>query len=118
MCGFSGLVFPQGDSTNEVAHVEPVRRMIRRMNSRGPDAEGLWTGPGVVLGHKRLAIIDLDPRSNQPMSFANERYVLVFNGEIYNYRALRSELESQGELFCTASDSEVILALYARMGAK
>lgn len=118
MCGIAGLVVPQGDSTNEVAHVEPVRRMIRRMNSRGPDAEGLWTGPGVVLGHKRLAIIDLDPRSNQPMSFANERYVLVFNGEIYNYRALRSELESQGELFHTASDSEVILALYGRMGAK
>ena len=118
MCGIAGLVIPQGDPTDELAHVEPVRRMIQRMNTRGPDAEGLWTGPGVVLGHKRLAIIDLDPRSNQPMTCAQERYVLVFNGEIYNYRELRSELESQGERFRTTSDSEVILALYARMGAR
>jgi len=91
--------------------------MIDRMSARGPDADGLWKGQGVVLGHKRLAIIDLDTRSNQPMMFSNGRYVLVFNGEIYNYRELRSELESQGESFQTTSDSEVILALYARMSA-
>jgi asparagine synthase (glutamine-hydrolysing) len=118
MCGIAGLVVPARESTDERAHVQPVRRMIRRMDARGPDAEGLWTGHGVVLGHKRLAIIDLDPRSNQPMTFANERYFLVFNGEIYNYRELRSELESQGELFHTTSDSEVMLALYKRMGEK
>ena len=118
MCGIAGLVVPQRESIDERAHMQPVRRMIRRMDARGPDAEGLWTGQGVVLGHKRLAIIDLDPRSNQPMTFANERYVLVFNGEIYNYRELKAELESQGELFHTTSDSEVILALYQRMGEK
>lgn len=118
MCGIAGLVVPARESTDERAHIQPVRRMIRRMDARGPDAEGLWTGPGVVLGHKRLAIIDLDPRSNQPMTFANDRYVLVFNGEIYNYRELKAELESQGELFHTTSDSEVILALYQRMGEK
>jgi asparagine synthase (glutamine-hydrolysing) len=118
MCGIAGLVVPQRESIDERAHMQPVRRMIRRMDARGPDAEGLWTGQGVVLGHKRLAIIDLDPRSNQPMTFANERYVLVFNGEIYNYRELKAELESQGELFHTTSDSEVILALYQRKGEK
>ena len=117
MCGIAGLVVPESGATNEIAHVDPVRRMIQRMNARGPDAEGIWSGPGAVLGHRRLAIIDLDPRSNQPMNFANERHVLVFNGEIYNYRELRAELESQGERFKTTSDSEVILALYARMGA-
>jgi asparagine synthase (glutamine-hydrolysing) len=118
MCGIAGLVISSGDLTDRCSHEEPVERMVRRMNDRGPDAEGLWSGPGVVLGHKRLAIIDLDRRSNQPMSFSDERYVLVFNGEIYNYRALKSELESRGQRFCTNSDSEVILALYARMGAK
>jgi len=60
--------------------------MTSRMSLRGPDADGLWTGPGVVLGHRRLAIIDLDPRSNQPMLSADGRYCLVFNGEIYNFR--------------------------------
>ncbi|WP_109486924.1 asparagine synthase (glutamine-hydrolyzing) [Occallatibacter savannae] len=118
MCGIAGLVVPAGESTDEIVHVDPVRRTIRRMDARGPDAEGLWTGHGVVLGHKRLAIIDLDPRSNQPMTFSNERYVLVFNGEIYNYRELKRELEAQGERFRTTSDSEVILALYERMGEK
>lgn len=116
MCGIAGLVVPAGESTDDSAHMAPVRRMIRRMDARGPDAEGLWTGNGAVLGHKRLAIIDLDPRSNQPMTFANGRYVLVFNGEIYNYRQLKTELEGHGERFHTTSDSEVILALYQREG--
>lgn len=116
MCGIAGLVVSGGESIDDIAHIEPVRRMIRRMDTRGPDAEGLWKGSGAVLGHKRLAIIDLDPRSNQPMTFANERYVLVFNGEIYNYRQLKTELETQGEQFRTTSDSEVILALYRRVG--
>ncbi len=84
------------------------------MSARGPDAEGLWAGEGVVLGHRRLAIIDLDSRSNQPMIFADGRYVLVFNGEIYNYRQLRAELEGLGEVFHTTSDSEVLLSLYSR----
>jgi asparagine synthase (glutamine-hydrolysing) len=118
MCGIAGLVTSAGESIDERAHIQAVRRMIQRMDARGPDAEGLWTGQGVVLGHKRLAIIDLDPRSNQPMTFANERYVLVFNGEIYNYRELKTELEAKGELFHTTSDSEVILALYQQMGDK
>ena len=86
------------------------------MSSRGPDAEGIWTAAGVVLGHRRLAIIDLDPRSNQPMLSADGRFCLVFNGEIYNFHELKRELEAQGEVFRTTSDSEVLIALYARYG--
>lgn len=88
------------------------------MSSRGPDAEGLWQGDGVVLGHRRLAILDLDPRSNQPMVRRDGRYTIVFNGEIYNFRELRRELESEGEAFHTTSDTEVILALFARYGER
>ena len=65
--------------------------MTTRMAARGPDAEGLWSGEGVVLGHRRLAILDLDPRANQPMTSSDGRYVIVFNGEIYNSRALRRD---------------------------
>jgi asparagine synthase (glutamine-hydrolysing) len=115
MCGIAGFVAPPGCPTNEQLQRIAVRRMSASMSARGPDAEGLWVGEGVVLGHRRLAIIDLDSRSNQPMSFADGRYVLVFNGEIYNYRQLRAELEGLGEVFHTTSDSEVLLSLYSRM---
>ena len=90
--------------------------MTRRMSSRGPDAEGHWYGNVVVLGHRRLAILDLDVRSNQPMHSLDDRYSIVFNGEIYNFRELRAELEAAGEVFKTTSDTEVLLALYARHG--
>ena len=116
MCGIAGFV-----TLAEIPRTkqrDSVRRMTSRMSARGPDAEGLWAGEGVVLGHRRLAIIDLDSRSNQPMIFAGGRYVLVFNGEIYNYRQLRTELEVLGDVFHTTSDSEVLLALYARMGER
>ncbi len=90
--------------------------MTHRMSSRGPDAEGIWSGNGVVLGHRRLAILDLDSRSNQPMLFHDGRYCVVFNGEIYNFHELRSELEAHGDVFRTTSDTEVLIALYARYG--
>ena len=64
--------------------------MTDRMRLRGPDAEGIWTGQGVVLGHRRLAILDLDARSNQPMVSNDGDYHIVFNGEIYNFRELKS----------------------------
>src|SRR5215469_7066072 len=118
MCGIAGSVAPSGNPANRRSQLESVQRMITCMSARGPDAEGLWAGEGVVLGHRRLAIIDLDSRSNQPMFSADGRYVLVFNGEIYNYRQLRTELENQGEVFHTTSDSEVLLALYTRMGER
>lgn len=112
MCGIAGLVFTP--KASEVSAIDAVWRMTARMRPRGPDAEGVWTGEGVVLGHRRLAILDLDARANQPMVSTDGRYTLVFNGEIYNFRELRSELEAEGVAFRTTSDTEVLLALYAR----
>lgn len=85
---------------------------------RGPDDEGVWTDAarGVVLAHRRLSIIDLTPGGHQPMVSASGRYVLVFNGEIYNYRELRRELESQGVQLRSSSDTEVLLELIAALG--
>lgn len=92
--------------------------MVARMHTRGPDAEGLWTSAGVVLGHRRLAILDLEARANQPMVSTDGRYTIVFNGEIYNFRELRRELEAEGVAFRTTSDTEVLLALFARDGER
>jgi asparagine synthase (glutamine-hydrolysing) len=92
--------------------------MTQRMRLRGPDAEGVWTGPGAALGHRRLAIQDLDARSNQPMVSTDGEYSITFNGEIYNFHELRSELEAEGVAFRTTSDTEVLLALYAREGER
>jgi len=85
---------------------------------RGPDASGQWRSPDghCVLGHRRLAIIDLDARSTQPMLTADGRYAISFNGEIYNYKSLRSELEAMGRRFRTESDTEVLLVGYAHWG--
>jgi asparagine synthase (glutamine-hydrolysing) len=112
MCGIAG-VYP-----NEKAPPERVQRaveaMCERMILRGPDAHGtLRLGPGApVFGHRRLSIIDLDQRSNQPMTIADGRYAIVFNGEIYNFRELRRGLLERGEVLDTQGDTEVLLASY------
>ena len=76
MCGIAGFVAPPGDPTDRRLQMNSVQRMISCMSARGPDAEGLWEGEGVVLGHRRLAIIDLDSRSNQPMTFGGRALCL------------------------------------------
>lgn len=95
-----------------------VPKIVEKMNTvtghRGPDGTGVWSG-AVTLGHNRLAIIDLSENAAQPMASADERYVLSFNGEIYNYRELRKELEGR-YAFRTDSDTEVVLAGYAVWG--
>lgn len=112
MCGLVGAFLrPGADIAGEPLHA-PLARMARR----GPDGEGTWREEGVSLGHRRLAIIDLDPRAAQPMHSIDGRYVIVYNGEIYNYRELRRELEAAGTPFRTTSDTEVILALFAIHG--
>jgi len=116
MCGIAGFI-----STDEAvasSSVDAVRRMTERMRLRGPDAAGVWTGNGVALGHRRLAIQDLDARSNQPMVSTDGKYCITFNGEIYNFHELRRELEAEGAAFRTTSDTEVLLALYARDGER
>ena len=112
MCGFIAAF---GD-TKAALDSAALRRALERMRRRGPDDEGTWQGAGVVLGHRRLSILDLDRRAAQPMQSICGRYVIVFNGEIYNFRALRRDLESRGMVFRTTSDTEVILALFAVEG--
>jgi asparagine synthase (glutamine-hydrolysing) len=89
---------------------------LLRMARRGPDGEGVWREAGTVLGHRRLAVLDLDPRAAQPMHSICGRYAIVFNGEIYNFHELRRELQARGETFRTTSDTEVILTLFAEQG--
>jgi asparagine synthase (glutamine-hydrolysing) len=113
MCGLVALLGTPG-STFTLSTLQPA---LTRMHRRGPDGEGQWSEPGVCMGHRRLAIIDLDARAAQPMQSQCERYAIVFNGEIYNFRQLRAELESQGQTFATTSDTEVLLALFAAHGA-
>src|SRR5262245_57819737 len=90
------------------------------MMRRGPDGQGLWMSDDrrTGLAHRRLAIIDLDERAAQPMMSSDGRRVITFNGEIYNYRELRSELEGRGHSFRTSSDTEVVLELYAAHGER
>lgn len=112
MCGIAGL-FHSGT----IKPVDPrrVERMCDAIAHRGPDGSGVWTAPGVGLGHRRLSIIDL-AGSPQPMHSVDGRAVIVFNGEIYNFRELRRELEGEGARFRTDGDTEVILAAWQRWG--
>ncbi|HEY5998754.1 MAG TPA: asparagine synthase (glutamine-hydrolyzing) [bacterium] len=92
-----------------------LRRACARMAHRGPDGEGLWEGAGAGLAHRRLSIIDLE-RGTQPMSYGGGRYVVTYNGELYNYRELRARLAGLGHSFETDSDTEVVLAAFAQWG--
>ncbi len=111
MCGIAGFLSPQG--TREEAG-RTIRRMTDTLIHRGPDDGGVWedTRSGVALGNRRLAIVDLSPEGHQPMHSASGRYVLAFNGEIYNFWALREELEGLGHPFRGHSDTEVMLAAF------
>lgn len=112
MCGIAGCW-----RTDE--HVTSAAAVIASLAHRGPDGHGEYRDPasGVLLAHTRLAIIDLSPAGHQPMLSADGRVALVFNGEIYNYRELKAELEADGVRFRGQSDSEVLLELYLREGA-
>lgn len=112
MCGIAGIFHTQGLKPIDPARIE---RMLDVAVHRGPDGQGVWTAPGVGLGHLRLAIIDL-AGSPQPMASADGSAVIVFNGEIYNFRELRRELQAEGATFRTDGDTEVILAAWKRWG--
>ncbi|WKZ66936.1 MAG: asparagine synthase (glutamine-hydrolyzing) [Flavobacteriales bacterium] len=110
MCGIAGIHGLEG-----LADAESVmRRMCGAMAHRGPDAEGVARLGNNVLGHRRLSIIDLSAASNQPFTSADGRYTIAFNGEIYNYRELKRELD--GHPWRTGSDTEVLLVAFARWG--
>lgn len=111
MCGITGWMTRDGSPVQERLMVH----MTDQIEHRGPDGDGFFFGEGVALGHRRLSIIDIEGGS-QPMYSAEKDVVLSYNGEIYNFQALRRELESLGHSFKTASDTEVLLESYMQWG--
>jgi asparagine synthase (glutamine-hydrolysing) len=105
MCGIAGLVDLKGREVRK----ETIKAMTDAIKHRGPDGEGQWVNENVGIGHRRLAIIDLSDAASQPMQSRDERYILSYNGEIYNYKEIQKELEAIGYQFHTKSDSEVLL---------
>lgn len=112
MCGIGGELRLDGGEPDRAL----MGRMLQHLARRGPDHEGTWSEGPVQLGHRRLAVIDLSDRSNQPMVDQDSGQVLVFNGAIYNYRELRKELQGRGHRFCSEGDTEVILKAFAEWG--
>ena len=110
MCGIAGIVLPQPEPVDR----ELLQAMHAQLVHRGPDDEGTWYHPGVGFAFRRLAIVDLSERGHQPMEF--QGLTLVFNGEVYNYRELRVELEQFGHKFYSDTDSEVVLHAYQQWG--
>lgn len=115
MCGIAGVYSINSALTPSA---DLVSKMTQAISHRGPDGEGIWKGKGdkIILGHRRLSIIDLSVDANQPMLSADSRFTIVFNGEIYNYKELREALKKEGIVFRTNSDTEVLLQLFARYG--
>lgn len=111
MCGIAGIVGRGAGLRQGLAAA-----MCERIAHRGPDGEGLWAEGDAALAHRRLAILDLSPAGAQPMASACGRFVIVFNGEIYNYLELRHELSGGERSFRTGSDTEVLLAAWSRWG--
>jgi asparagine synthase (glutamine-hydrolysing) len=113
MCGIVGKV----NFDRQPVDPDQIRRMADSVRHRGPDDEGVWTGDGVGLGHRRLSIIDLSASGRNPMCNEDETIWIVFNGEIYNFQELRPQLEASGHKFRSHTDTEVILHLYEDHGA-
>lgn len=108
MCGIAGIINFNREPVSPVV----LKRMTDVISHRGPDGEGHFISGNIGLGHRRLAIIDLSPKGHQPMTCDSNNYVLTYNGEIYNYRELRLELERLGHGFVSDTDSEVVLHAY------
>lgn len=119
MCGIAGFLDTR-QSTGHDDLVVTVRRMATSLRHRGPEDEGIWVDPscGIAFGHRRLSIIDLSPAGHQPMHSSCGRYVITFNGEIYNFKALRQELEALGQGFRGHSDTEIMLAAITHWGVE
>lgn len=115
MCGISGILNLKSNSSIDLNSLKPMNDTL---NHRGPDDEGYYFEKNIGLAHKRLSIIDLSNRSKQPMEDITQKYVIVFNGEIYNYLEIRSKLQKKGYLFKSNSDTEVILNAYREYDEK
>src|SRR5258708_7381147 len=114
MCGIAGVFSLKGAVTPQSA--ECVRRMMLALRHRGPNDSGFYKDDRAILGHTRLSIIDLSPAGHQPMQNDSGTAWLVYNGEIYNFKELRRELEQRGCRFHSDTDSEVIIQRYSQWG--
>ena len=114
MCGIAGLIHLDNSPVSSVV----LQSMTDALIHRGPDDEGHWIENNVGIGHRRLSIIDLSPAGRQPMVSTNDRYVLSYNGEVYNFRELRRELKNKGYKFRSQTDSEVVLNSLTEWGTK
>ena len=112
MCGISGIV----NFNNKSVEKEVVAQMMKKMKHRGPDDEGIFIEDNIGLGFVRLSILDLSISGHQPMASDDGKYVMIFNGEVYNYIELRDELKAKGYEFKSNSDSEVVLKSYQEWG--
>lgn len=117
MCGLTGMLLPSPELSDDTLQAL-ANAMNQALHNRGPDDHGIWSDAqtGIVLAHRRLSILDLSPSGHQPMTSTDDRYVLAYNGEIYDFQTLRRELEASGEQFKGHSDTEVLLAGIARWG--
>lgn len=113
MCGIAGLVNLDGAPASAAL----LQRMTDAIAHRGPDGQGQWVEGNVAIGHRRLSIIDLSPAGHQPMLSGDQRFILSYNGEIYNFNEIRAELETLGCQFRSRTDSEVVLNALATWGS-
>src|SRR5215217_4377023 len=109
MCGIAGIVAKNIEQSE-------LRTMSRMLSHRGPDAEGFFVEDQVALVHKRLSIIDLSEAANQPFYSQDGQWVIVFNGEIYNYKEIKADLEKKGYTFRTHGDTEVVMTAFIAEG--
>lgn len=114
MCGIAGIFNLNGEPASPVV----LRRMTDAIAHRGPDGEGFYSDGFIALGHRRLAIIDLSPAGHQPMISRDQQVVLSYNGEIYNFQEIRTQLESLGHQFHSKTDSEVVLNAWNQWGSE
>lgn len=113
MCGIAGIYASDKIAENQLAKLDLA---LSKLAKRGPDAQGIWSCDHALLGHRRLSIIDTSANGNQPMEDASGRYVIVFNGEIFNYRSIRSRLNAKGYQFANETDTEVLLYAWIEWG--
>jgi len=118
MCGLAGFFGPATRNDADLSAI--AQRMNDTIYLRGPDSHGVWSDQahGLALGHRRLSILDLSPEGHQPMVSRNGRFIIVFNGEVYNFRDLRAELEAAGHAFRGHSDTEIMLAAFSQWGVQ
>ena len=114
MCGIAGVL--NYSNEKELVHSAQIEKMCKVIAHRGPDGQGVFIDSNLGLGHRRLSIIDLSNAASQPLQDQTGRYVISYNGEVYNYRELRDDLLKLGHVFQSASDTEVILESYKQWG--